>query len=299
MTQKVEFPPRPSDGHKGTFGSVCVIGGSRSEDGAVMIGAPTLAANGAMRSGCGKVMLAMPQPLLPAGLTMAPVVTGIELPVDEVGRLMPSSAVEAIDSHASGCRALAIGPGLGCDWPQQQLVATLLSREDRPIILDADGLNALAQLESGHLELRAPTILTPHIGEYRRLAQRMSIDVDPEDQATATEALAQVYGCVVVLKSENTVISDGVATVELDCGGVVLATGGSGDVLTGIIAGILVQFGVDCKKHLFDAAVLGVQIHARAGQLFESATGNTGLLATDLLERIPDAISSLKSESRG
>ena len=264
-----------------------------------MIGAPTLAANGAMRSGCGKVMLAMPQTLLPAGLTMAPVVTGIELPVDEVGRLMPSPAVESLDTHAASCRCLAIGPGLGCEWPQQQLVASLLSREDRPIVLDADGLNALAQLEAGHLELRAPAIFTPHIGEYRRLAERMKIDVDPADQRSAAEALAQAFGCVVVLKSANTVVSDGVRTENLECGGVVLATGGSGDVLTGIIAGMLAQFGVNCNEHLFDAAILGVQIHARAGQMFESASGNTGMIATDLLESIPSAISVLKSESNG
>ena len=299
MTKELKFPPRPPDGHKGTFGSVCVIGGSRSEDGAVMIGAPTLAANGAMRSGCGKVMLAMPQPLLPAGLTMAPVVTGIELPVDDVGRLMPSEAVESLDTHAVGCRCLAIGPGLGCEWPQQQLVAALLSREDRPIVLDADGLNALAQLKAGHLELRAPAIFTPHIGEYRRLAVSMNIDIDPADQRPAAEALAQAYGCVVVLKSANTVVSDGVRTEVLDCGGVVLATGGSGDVLTGIIAGILAQFGVGCNEHLFDAAVLGVHIHGKAGQLFESVSGDTGLLATDLLDSIPSAISALKSESNG
>ena len=182
MTIELNFPPRPSDGHKGTFGSVCVVGGNRSEDGAVMLGAPALAANGAMRSGCGKVILAMPQPLLLAGLSMSPTSTGIELPVDEVGRLMPSPAIEVIDSHASGCRCFAIGPGLGCDWPQQQLIATLLSRDDRPIVLDADGLNSLAMLKSGHLELHAQVIFTPHIGEYRRLEKRMKIDIDPKEQ---------------------------------------------------------------------------------------------------------------------
>jgi len=299
MTIELNFPPRPSDGHKGTFGSVCVVGGNRSEDGAVMLGAPALAANGAMRSGCGKAILAMPQPLLLAGLSMSPTSTGIELPVDEIGRLMPSPAIEAIDSHASGCRCFAIGPGLGCDWPQQQLIATLLSRDDRPIVLDADGLNSLAMLESGHLELHAPVILTPHIGEYRRLAKSMKIDIDPDDQSTAAEALAQAYGCVVVLKSANTTVSDGVTTVEVDCGGVVLASGGSGDVLTGIIAGLLAQYGVDCGKHLFDAAILGVQVHARAGLIFEAVNGDCGLIATDLLERVPEAISSLKKDSNG
>ena len=299
MTIELNFPPRPSDGHKGTFGSVCIVGGCRSEDGAVMLGAPTLAANGAIRSGCGKTILAMPQPLVLAGLSMSPSSTGIELPVDEVGRLMPSPAIEAIDSHASGCRCFAIGPGLGCDWSQQQLVATLLSRDDRPIVLDADGLNALAQLESGHLELRAPTILTPHVGEFRRLAEKMNVEVNPDDYSNSTEALAQAYGCVVVLKSATTFVSDGVKTVEIESGSVVLATSGSGDVLTGIISGLLVQFGVDCSNNLFDSAVLGVEVHARAGQLFETANGNAGLIATDLLERIPEAISSLKREFNG
>ncbi|MEE2912463.1 MAG: NAD(P)H-hydrate dehydratase [Planctomycetota bacterium] len=299
MINGINFPPRPSDGHKGTFGSVCVIGGGRSEDGVVMVGAPALAANGAMRSGCGKSILAMPQPLVLSGLSLAPTSTGIELPVDEVGRLMPSFAIEALDSHAAGCRCLVIGPGMGCDWPQQQLVAALLSRDDRPIVLDADGLNALAQLESGNLEVRAPVILTPHIGEYRRLATSMKIDPDLEDRSSAAEALAQAYGCVVVLKSSSTFVSNGVTTTEIDCGGVVLATGGTGDVLAGIIAGLLVQFGLDCSKNLFDAAVLGVRIHAKAGEIFESKYGDVGLLATDLLEGIPNAISLLKKECSG
>lgn len=287
MTNAI-LPTRAEDGHKGTFGSVCVIGGQRSEDGAVMIGAPTLTANAAMRSGCGKVMLAMPQQLLQAGLTLAPVVTGVELPVDEVGRLIPSAAIEAIDRHAAGCRALVIGPGFGSDWPQQQIIATLLSREDRPIILDADGLNAFAKLPSGQLELKAPTIMTPHIGEYRRLAVAAGVEGE------SAQALAQAYGCVVVLKSDVTVISDGVETIEEQLGSVVLATGGSGDVLTGIIAGILVQYGVDCIEHIFDAGVLGVRIHTMAGESFARDHGTTGMLATDLLARIPKAIATLR-----
>ncbi len=281
----IQLPIRAEDGHKGTFGSVCVIGGQRSEDGAVMIGAPTMAANAAMRSGCGKVMLAMPQQLLQTGLSMAPVATGIELPVDEVGRLIPSAAIEAIDRHAVGCRCIAIGPGFGSEWPQQQIIATLLSREDRPIILDADGLNSLAKLPSGQLELRAPTIMTPHIGEYKRLAGAMGI------KEFTPQALAQSYGCIVVLKSDVTEISDGVRTEREEGGSVVLATGGTGDVLTGIIAGLLSQYGMNCTEHLFDAAVLGARVHALAGESFAKEHGNTGMLATDLLERIPSAIS--------
>lgn len=282
------LPPRPSDGHKGTFGSICVIGGQRSEDGAVMVGAPALAANAAMRSGCGKAFIAMPQHILQAGLSLAPTTTGIELPVDEVGRLIPSAAIEAIDSHASGCRCMALGPGFGSAWPQQQIIATLISRDDRPVVLDADGLNALAQLESAQLDIQAPLILTPHVGEYHRLATSAGIEGE------SAEALAQAYGCVVVLKSHVTTISDGVQTECIRQGGVELATGGSGDVLTGIIVGLLSQFGVDCVSHLFDAAVLGVHIHALAGNSFALEHGNRGMLATDLLERIPGAMASIQ-----
>ncbi|MBT4529564.1 MAG: NAD(P)H-hydrate dehydratase [Phycisphaerae bacterium] len=282
------LPPRPIDGHKGTFGSVCIIGGQRSEDGLVMIGAPALAGNSAMRSGCGKTMLAMPQQVLQAGLELAPTATGIELPVDEVGRLIPSSAIEAIDKHASACRCLVIGPGFGCDWPQQQIIATLLSREDRPIVLDADGLNALAALPSGQLELRAPTIMTPHIGEYKRLAKIAGIESE------SAEELAQAFGCVVVLKSNTTEVSDGVRSVVKEEGGVELATGGTGDVLSGIIAGTLVQFGIDCVSHLFEAAILGVHIHGMAGRDFARQHGASGMIATDLLARVPDAISAIR-----
>ena len=139
-----------------------------------------------------------PAPWLQAGLALAPVVTGVELPVDEVGRLIPSAAIEAIDRHAAGCRAFVIGPGFGSDWPQQQIIATLLSRDDRPVILDADGLNALAKLPSGQLELKAPTIMTPHRWRVQAASQLQLRGWQTE----TAQAVAQAYGCVVVLKSE-------------------------------------------------------------------------------------------------
>ena len=296
MGEPFQLPPRPAEGHKGTFGSVCIVGGQRSEDGVVMLGAPTLAANAAMRGGCGKCVLAMPQTILSQALALVPTATGIELPVDEVGRLMSSGAVEAIDQHAGSCRCLVIGPGFGCGWAQQQIVATLLSRDDRPVVLDADGLNAFAQLESGHLELQAPTILTPHVGEYARLADTLSIAVPVEETKLAAESLAQTLGCIVVLKSHNTVISDGVQTYEETLGSVVLATGGTGDVLAGVIGGLIAGYGVEGSMRLVDAAVLGVRIHALAGKKYEEAHGSCGMLATDLLLEIPGAIKQLREE---
>lgn len=231
----------------------------------------------------------MPQPVLQAGLLSAPHSIGIELPVDDVGRIIPSSAIEAIDRHANGCRCLAIGPGFGCGWEQQQIIATLIARDDRPIILDADGLNALALLPSAQLDLRAPIVMTPHVGEYRRLAKAMGTNIE------SPEELAQVYGCVLVLKSDTTQVFDGVRTTKITEGGVELATGGSGDVLTGIIAGLVAGYGIDGVSHVYDAAVLGAIIHARCGKSFASEHGNTGMLATDLLKRIPDVIATLRT----
>ncbi|MBC8202994.1 MAG: NAD(P)H-hydrate dehydratase [Planctomycetes bacterium] len=298
MSDNFTLPTRFASGHKGTFGSVCVIGGQRSEDGVVMIGAPTLAANAAMRSGCGKCMVAMPRSILSEGLTLAPTATGIELPVDEVGRLMSSSAIEAIDQHAASCRCLIIGPGFGSGWPQQQIVATLLSRDDRPVVLDADGLNAFAQLESGHLELQAPTIMTPHVGEYQRLANKLGIEQSVDNVQLAAEALAQTLGCVVVLKSNTTVITDGVSTYEETGGSVVLATGGTGDVLSGIIGGLVAGYGANCAMHLVEAAVLGTRLHALAGEKFVKAHGSSGMLATDLLSVLPNVMSEVREEEK-
>jgi NAD(P)H-hydrate epimerase len=229
---------------------------------------------------------------------MSPTSTGIELPVDEVGRLMSSGAIEAIDRHAGGCRCVALGPGFGNEWPQQQIVASLLSRDVCPVVLDADGLNAFAKLESGHLELRSPTIMTPHVGEFARLAKAFGITARASNTSLAAESLAQTLGCIVVLKSNETVITDGVNTYRETRGSVVLATGGTGDVLTGIIAGLVAGYGEDAASHLMDAAVLGVRLHAMAGERFAESRGVSGMLATDLLDELPFALSQLREAQK-
>ena len=292
MTSLV-LPPRPEDGHKGTFGSVCVIGGCKSEDGLVMLGAPALAAKAALRSGCGQVVLATPQPLLAHVLLLAPTATGVELPIDDVSRLIPSQSIMLIDQHCGSCRAIALGMGFGQGWSQQQIVTALIAREDRPIVLDADGLNALASLEQGALDIHAPLVMTPHVGEFARLASAFNINVSGYMEEDAA-ALAQICGAIVVLKSSETVISNGIQTERCNKGGVELATGGSGDVLAGLIAGLIAQYGVEANDHLFDAALLGVHIHALAGKAITECQGNRGMLATDLLREIPKTISKLR-----
>jgi NAD(P)H-hydrate epimerase len=313
-----ELPPlplRPADGHKGTFGSVCVIGGQAATP-RVMLGGPAFAALGALRAGAGLAVLAVPSPLMNEALVIAPSATGLALPVDEYGELLPSESAKVLDEFLAGPSwnaarsCLAIGPGLGAGIAQQQVVARLIARDDGPIVIDADAINALAALREFHLDLRAPAVLTPHPGEYQRLAKALNIDADPVDPARREEAartLAQRLGCVVVLKGAGTIVSDGLECWINASGNVALATAGSGDVLAGVIAGLIAQhfratLGTGLSQagaakrglSLLDCARWGVYLHGLAADRWAARHGTAGMLATDLLEEIPSAIESVR-----
>ena len=304
------LPARPNDGHKGTFGTVCVIGGQAAAPD-VMIGSPAISALAALRVGCGLARLAMPEPVLQTGLAIAPEATGIALPVDANGSLRPSDVAAIIDQHLSGTSCIAIGPGLGHDLPQQQIVVRLAAQDETPMVIDADALNALAALPEFDQDLRALAVLTPHPGEFRRLAERLGMhDLDPTGagRPDAAEALAQRLGCVVVLKGAGTVISDGVRTAINTTGNAALATAGSGDVLTGIIAGLIAQFhrrpiGVGSKQvdaaaqgglDLFQCAQIGVHLHGAAADAWaeshDADDDPAGLIARDLLDELPGVL---------
>jgi NAD(P)H-hydrate epimerase len=304
------LPRRPEAGHKGTFGTVCVVGG-QADPPRVMLGGPAFAALGALRAGCGLAMLAVPAPIVNACLQIAPSATGLALPVDAKGQLKPSLIAQMLDAHAHLWECMAIGPGFGAGEYQQQVVVRLISQDDKPLVIDADGINALAALRDFHADLQAPTILTPHPGEYRRLAAALGIDADPVDEAKRPDAAARLagqIGCVVVLKGHRTVVSDGVNTVTNDTGGPALATAGTGDVLTGVIAGFVAQFfrrslgtgerQVTAQQQgglsLLDCARLAVWVHGRAADLWTERHGAAGMLAADLLELIPSVISELR-----
>jgi NAD(P)H-hydrate epimerase len=290
MEPAIKLPARPREGHKGTFGTVCVIGGQAAA-GRVMIGGPALAALGALRAGAGLAVLAMPEPLLAAGLTIAPSATGLALPVDAAGRLVPSGVAELLDRHRSSFSCIAIGPGLGAEPPQQQVVVRLLAHDEVPVVVDADACNALAQVRDFPRDLRAPSILTPHPGEYARLAQALGLKIDVRDQAQrvqAAEAMAQRLGCVVVLKGAGTVITDGVTTRVNSTGNVALATAGTGDVLSGIIAGLVSQ--AQGELSLLECAAAGVWLHGLAADRWAACHGTAGLLAGDLLAELPRAL---------
>jgi len=293
------LPPREAEGHKGTFGSVLVIGGHAANP--VMLGGPALAARAALRAGCGLCTLAMPEPLLAPALAVASSATGCALPVDAEGHLRPSAAAEVLDPLLARASAVVVGPGLGSGFAVQQLVVRLVATVDVPMVVDADALNALAATPDFAADLRAPIVITPHPGEFARLAEALGLDADPiapTKREQAAGALAARLGCVVVLKGSNTVVSDGVRAWI--CGAVepALATGGSGDALSGVLGGLAAQFvRADARRALplFETACLAVQLHADSAARWAAKHGHAGMLAEEIADGIPDAMAALRA----
>jgi NAD(P)H-hydrate epimerase len=299
------LPTRPADGHKGTFGRVAVVGGSAADD-PRMIGAPALAALGAVRAGCGLVRIAAPGPILDRVLAMAPFATGLALPTGADGELDGPGAAERFDRLTGQSDTLAVGVGLGRSDGARAVVIRAVLQEDAPLVLDADGLNLLAAMPEFWRDLRAYAVLTPHPGEARTLIKALSL---PEDDAhdpagdrpariAACAAIAQRLGCVVVLKGAGTVVSDGLRAWICGAGHPCMATGGTGDVLAGVIAGLIAQAraGRVSTPDLFACAQAGVEAHARAGMAWAgAANASGGMTPTELADLIPAQIQCLRS----
>lgn len=276
-----------------------------------MVGGPALAALAALRAGAGLARLALPEPLLAAGLIIASSATGVALAVDEHGAIRAHLAAAAIDDLLADSHCVAIGPGLGAGDGPRAITFRAAGQNQTPIVLDADALNALAEIPEFHRDFRAPAVLTPHVGEYRRLTATLGAACDPiADPQAAAEDLARRLGAVVVLKSAATVVTDGHRTWTHDRPNSALATAGSGDVLTGVIAGLISQhhrrpLGAGSATltserqgglSLFDCACAGVRAHAVAAESWVARTAaSSGLLASDLLLEIPAAVESLRA----
>lgn len=310
------LPRRAPDWHKGTAGTVAIVGGSCNA-GMRMIGAPALSALGALRAGAGLARLVMPGPILNEGLVLCPGATGIELPCGVDGLFAPHVAAEVVDRVLANCTCIAVGPGLGVSDGSSAAVLRAVQNEERPLVLDADGINALARIPEFLRDFRAAAVLTPHPGEFRRLVGAMGMQGDlglSQSRERACEHLAQRLGRVVVLKGRGTVISDGLRTWTCPAGHPCLATAGTGDVLTGVIGAVIAQFvppldqlllrakfaklPVDAARPLdmFDAARLAVWAHARAGEMWAAHTGaEAGLLATELAGLIPAALEEVRA----
>lgn len=290
------LPLRPSAGHKGTFGTVSVFGGCSRGD-VRMIGAPSLSALGALRAGCGLAKLVMPAPVLEQAMGIVPSATGVALPVDEQGAIVPHEASAEVDRQCAASSCVIVGPGLGDGVQVEALALRAVMQDGVPVVVDADALNALARIPEFWRDFRAPAILTPHPGEFARLAKVLGITPSPTDPAArpaAAESLAQRLGCIVVLKGEGTVVSSGYDTWTCGAGHPCLGTAGTGDVLAGVIAGIVAQH-VRTGLSLFNAARAGVLAHARAGEAWAAqARASGGMLATDLAALVPAEVERLR-----
>lgn len=299
-----KLPPRDPKGHKGTFGTVSIIGGCATHD-RVMAGAPALAALGALRAGAGLAKLLIPRAIAGAALTVCPSATCTILPTTDLGQLIPSDCCAVIDAAAGTSACLVIGPGMGNDPAVANLTLRTLQQQDIPVVVDADALNALAAIPDLHLDLRAPAILTPHPGEFRRLASVLRITADPTSEGSrpaAAEQMAQKLGAIVVLKGAGTVVTNGLDTWVCPAGHPALATGGTGDVLAGVIAGLIAQHvrlfptpgSPASPLSLLDAVRLAVLAHAQAAERWaQTNKASSGMLASELASQIPAVLAEL------
>jgi len=284
------LPSRPPDSHKGTFGHALVVAGSRN-----YVGAAFLAAQAAVRAGAGLVTLATPQSVYPLAATKLTEVIHLPLPEDQEGRVHPDG-VKTLREAGRRYSAMLVGCGLGVSDETSGFVGKLLLDEPdsaQPVIIDADGLNNLAQHADWWRRLGRPAVVTPHPGEMATLTGGATSAVQEDRLATAREWAGR-WTVTVALKGAYTIISDpqGLARIA-PFANPGLASGGTGDVLSGIIAGLLAQ-----GLGPMDAACCGVYLHGRAGEDVRRRMGDTGTIASDLLQVLPESIHQIRHPTR-
>jgi ADP-dependent NAD(P)H-hydrate dehydratase len=272
------LPKRPVESHKGVFGSVLIVGGSRG-----MAGAPALAGASALRSGAGLVRVATSAEVQPTVASFEPSYMTYPLASDADGLIQFGSARTDLERLLQLSTVLGIGPGLGQSDGIRGLVRWVVESVQVPTVIDADALNALAGQTDALADLRHPVVITPHPGEFARLTGRPVKEIQADREGHAV-ALAQADHLTVVLKGANTIVTDGARIYVNTTGNPGMATGGSGDVLTGVIAALLGQ-----KLPAFEAAQLGVYIHGLAGDIARDQNGEIGMIAGDIVDALADA----------
>ena len=273
------FPPRPRESHKGTYGHALIIGGSLGMTGAVM-----LSSAAALSTGAGLVTAAVPeslQPVVEGGL--AEVMT---VPLPETRqKSIALEALPVIENLLGRSSVCAIGPGMSRYPEAKAIIRFVLERSGVPVVIDADGLNALSE-DMGVLQNRQiPIVLTPHPGEMARLLGTAVEQLPSRRLETAREA-ASKWGVTVVLKGSRTVVAEPSGETYLNItGNPGMATAGSGDVLTGIITGLIAQ-GIRPNT----AAAIGTYLHGRAGDLAKESRGERGMVAGDMVRTLPEVM---------
>jgi NAD(P)H-hydrate epimerase len=273
------LPPRAPETHKGTYGRLLLIAGS-----ARFVGAPKLAALGALRAGAGLVRLAVPESVFTA--VAAGIIEAMPAGLPDLDGALDAAALEPILELAHDADVVAIGPGLSTAGGVEHVVRGLLSACDRPMILDADAVNVLRGQHTVLRGARAPVVITPHPGELARLLGVAATEIQ-RGRIEATRSTARLTGAVTLLKGARTLVADAEERlVVIPTGNPGMASGGMGDVLTGAIAGLVGQ-----GLGPFDAAWVGAYLHGAAGDLLASEIGDRGLLAHEVAERLPVAMS--------
>ena len=264
------LPDRNPWGHKGNFGKLLLLCGSRGYTGAAFF-----AAMGALRSGAGLVFLGVPESIY--GIEAVKLNEPVIFPLPDAGGRLSADAVPEILTRLHQMDAVLVGPGLGQSEGTLAVVRAVLEKAECPVVVDADGINVL----SAHRDLlrgrKLPTILTPHDGEFARLG-----GVIGEDRMAAAAALAEELGCVILLKGHETCITDGTDGYLNPTGNPGMAVGGSGDVLAGVITALL---GVGLPP--LEAAACGAWLHGAAGDRCAAELGQYGMLPTDMLSALP------------
>jgi hydroxyethylthiazole kinase-like uncharacterized protein yjeF len=275
---RASLPVRTSDTHKRASGVLLVVAGSRE-----MTGAPSLIARAAGRIGAGLVIVAVPSGILAVVQSATTESVFLSLPETADGTVA-ADALDRVQEALGRVHALAIGPGLSAQDETAGFVRDLVRSCPVPVIVDADGLNAFSGRAADLVDRKSDVVITPHVGEFGRLTGVSAHDLEA-DRLSHTRGLALTTDAVTLLKGSRSVIATPDGTVRVNpTGGPVLATAGSGDVLTGMIGGLLAR-GMDPVE----AAAAGAYLHGVAGILAGRASGE-GTLAADLIQRIPDAV---------
>lgn len=277
ISEVPQLPSRAVDSHKGSYGRVVLIGGSVGMSGAI-----SLAGLGALRGGAGLVYLACPRSVWSAVAAIEPSYLTVPLPEDANGRLAVASIPEIVTA-CQNADAVAIGPGLGQSEDLREVVSQVVRGTDVPCVVDADALNLLVGRLGIFASARSMRVLTPHPGEFARLTGLTIHQVQQNRESLAVE-FAQQHRVVLVLKGAGTVVTDGSRLFINRTGNPGMATGGTGDVLTGLMTALIAQ-GADP----FDAACLGCHLHGLAGDIAAEELSPPGMIASDLPKYLPQA----------
>ena len=277
------LPVRAADGHKGTYGRVLVVAGSRG-----MTGAAVLCGSAAVRGGAGLVRVACPAAVQDAVAVGNPCYTTAGL----IPGGQPDDYADQVVKLAEAADVLAVGPGLGAFADVRSMVRqVVLTLPHKPTVLDADALNVLPPIPDAIRTRTAPLVFTPHPGEFARLLNTTTEQVQA-NRLNLAIGFAAAWNAVLLLKGHQTIVTDGARVYVNGTGNPGMATGGSGDVLTGLIAALIGQ-----GMSGFDAAVLGAWVHGRAGDVAAEAVGQTALCAVDILTHLPTVLRETERNS--